>query len=186
MSSMFLLTASMAIIQTYGLLDLENKELFKQQDYIMAWIAIGCYVTGIEHYCASSFASLFITTPIEYSSIANSICAALWSITSMVEAYLFGVLVITDYGHHHVTMSYDWSIFMVGSFVFAGLIIAIWIHIIDVLEDGPLHKGVKKKKKKKTKNIDTFGFIDEGLQETQPLLADDTNMMVQDDVMNDI
>ena len=159
---MFFLLACMVIIEIYGLIMQYDGE----NDVWVAWIAIVCYVIGIEHYYASAFASLFITTPVEYISIVTSICAIVWSLLSMFEGYLFGLLVINDDSNDVQTKTYDWSIFMLGITAFIGLCAAIWVHIMDVWKDGPLHKGVRKIPK----------FHDN--EEYQPLLSDGDELII--------
>eukprot|EP00483_Globobulimina_turgida_P008706 UN08724 len=132
MSSMILFISSLSLIDIYSILEINENVI----NTVMAWTAIICFVTGMQHYFVCSFSCLFITAPIEYSSIVNSIASILFLTMSMLEAYLFGIIADTA---TYNDKRYQWSIFMMICIVAMGLIVAVTVHIMDVLNDGPLH-----------------------------------------------
>eukprot|EP01083_Nonionella_stella_P017790 49854_1 len=106
-------------------------------NYAVAWISMVCLSLGIEFFFLSAFASLFMVTPIQYSALANSMASFSFLMVCMAQGYLFGVLVINEGD----IKNYDWSILMVSVSVVIGFVITVVVHIMDVVDDGPLHKG---------------------------------------------
>ena len=184
MSSMFLFFLCLLIIQIYGLMDLELENVLKDSNYVVVWIAIACFITGIQHYFVSSFACLFTVTPVEYSSIANSITAFLFLLGSMLESYLFGILVVS--GDNVEGKNYNWSILMLNITIVVGLVCAISVHFLDVIEDGPLHKSVAGNSEcdqEIESELDVYQMSSDGendtnvIQERKPLLSDTADIL---------
>ena len=141
-STMSFMFISIFIIQIYDLFNIQNETLINNGNYIVVWIAIICFVIGMQHFFVCGFASLFAVISVEYSSIANSVSAVLYLLGSMFQAYLFGILVIGD--NNGLNKNYEYSMVMMEVTVIIGLVIAIIVHVIDVIHDGPLHKNTNK------------------------------------------
>merc|ERR1712087_707106 len=91
------------------------------------------YVVGIHFFFAAGFTCLFMTVPVEYVGVVNTVNAIGFMLGSMVQSYLFGI--IAD-----ATGSYAASIFMCFFLLAIGLMFSVVVHALDVIEDGPLHK----------------------------------------------
>ena len=87
------------------------------------------------HFCfAAGFTCLFMTVPTESVSVVNTVNSICFMLGSMVQSWLFGF--IAD-----ETASYSGSIFMCFVLLAIGLALSGVVHVLDVLEDGPLHKA---------------------------------------------
>ena len=134
-------------------------------NYIMAWISAIFFVFASQIFWAVAFGSLLVVTPIELTSVANSVCCVLCLLASMIQAYIFGILVIDN--DETGNKNYKQSLWMLNILILIGLICAITVHWIDVIDDGPLHKRAEDKLKIHDNDAEEYSI---GTQENTPLL----------------
>merc|ERR1712154_311484 len=79
--------------------------VFEMSSFVYLFSLLFIYVVGVHFFFAAAFTCLFMSVPVEYVGVVNTVNAVGFMLGSMLESYLFGI--IAD-----ATGSYADSIFM--------------------------------------------------------------------------
>eukprot|EP01084_Bolivina_argentea_P098440 176914_1 len=129
-SAMFLTSCSMTLLFFYDSNIWINNIV---SPLFSMWIIVIINDTGLQYFYAASFTCLYMVCPLELTAIVNTVSCVGYMSGSALGSYLFGA--IADQ-----TDTYRWSIFMIAVLLIGGLIISIAVHVIDVKQNGLLHK----------------------------------------------
>ena len=101
------------------------------------------YVSGAHFFFATAFSCLFLVCSPQSVAMINMVTSIGTMLGCMIQSYLFGL--IAD-----ETGSYSGSIFLCLVPLAVGMVLSVVIHVIDVMDDGPLHKSTQEKKEYET------------------------------------